>query len=48
MIYTLMKEYGLDRQRAELMTEYDYNILIAFKNLEITRQNKAQEEAFKK
>ena len=34
MIHSLMKEYGLNRQTAELMTEYDYCLMIGFKNLE--------------
>ncbi len=34
MIHSLMKEYGIDRQQAESMTEYDYTLMVAFKNLE--------------
>ncbi len=34
MIHSLMKEYGLSKDRAEAMTEYDYCIMVAFKNLE--------------
>jgi hypothetical protein len=28
-----MKEYGLSKDKAEQMTEYDYCIMVAFKNL---------------
>jgi molybdopterin-guanine dinucleotide biosynthesis protein len=38
MIHSLMKEYGLNRQTAELMTEYDYCLMIGFKNLEVKKE----------
>lgn len=38
MIHNLMKEYGLNRQTAELMTEYDYTLMVAFKNLEVKKE----------
>lgn len=34
MIHSLMKEYGLSKDKAEMLTEYDYTLMVAFKNLE--------------
>lgn len=33
MIHSLMKEYGLNKDKAESLTEYDYCLMVAFKNL---------------
>lgn len=34
MIHSLMKEYGLSKEVASKMTEYDYCLMIGFKNIE--------------
>ena len=34
MKHSIMKEYGLTKQQAGEMTEYDYTAMVCFKNLE--------------
>ena len=34
MKHSIMKEYGLTKQQAGAMTEYDYTAMVCFKNLE--------------
>ena len=33
-----MKEYGLSKDKAEMLTEYDYTLMVAFKNLEVKKE----------
>jgi hypothetical protein len=39
MIYKLMIEYGISREKAGNMYEYDFMCLIAYKNIEGEREN---------
>lgn len=34
MIHSLMKEYSMTKEQAGAMTEYDYCLMIGFKNIE--------------
>lgn len=39
MAHLLMKQYGLSKEQAWNMTEYDYNLMICFNNIDTKKQN---------